>query len=313
VSVSGVLVGSALAVLERPRWLVLALAAFLVRGGVLLLLIPIVQAPTTAALANVFGPTLVGFVFGGVSPGFLVLVESGVAVLVAWLVLGGLAGAAIDLALVREAVASEEFGGDGLDLGDRRSGGAGPGRVLVARLIAHLPTAAAVALGVGLLVDAAYQELIHPGDPTLSVPIRVVLRVPWVVVALAGTWLLGEAAGGLAARNLAGGASLPRSLLLAVRGLLRPAGLAVLVLTDVAVIGTAAIGWVILAFAFDAVRTGVLGGASLGGLVAGFILLSVAWFAAAWLLSLATAWRTTAWTFVVEPDPAPRTNEPGLT
>ncbi|MBI3747180.1 MAG: hypothetical protein HY264_11785 [Chloroflexi bacterium] len=222
---SGIVVGSALAVLEHPRWLVLALAAFLVRGGALLLLAPTVQAPTTAAMANLFGPTLVGFVFGGVSPGFLVLVGSAAAAVVGWLVLGGLAGAAIDLALIREALAFDELGRDdlddlgslgvpdrraGSDVDDRRPGGPGPGRVLVARLVAHLPTAAAVALGAAPLVDAAYQELIHPGDPTLSVPVRVVLRVPWVVVALAGTWLQGEAVGGLAARHLAGGAGLPR-------------------------------------------------------------------------------------------------------
>ena len=108
-SLIGVVVGSALAVLERPRWLALSLAGFIVRGGLLVLLIPLVDAPTTAALANLFGPTLVGFLFGGVSPSFLVLVGSVIAGLAAWLILGGLAGAALDLELIRDAARAEDL------------------------------------------------------------------------------------------------------------------------------------------------------------------------------------------------------------
>lgn len=306
-SLIGVVAGSALAVLERPRWLFLALAGFLVRGGVLLLLLPIVQVPTTAAMANLFGPTLVGFVFGGVSASFLVLVGSALAALLAWLLLGGLAGAAIDLALVREVAAAEDLE----DALPPATGGPGP--ALVARLLAHLPTLAVVAVGAGPLVDAAYQELIHPGDPTLSVPVRVVLRVPEVVGALVAAWLLGEAVGGLAARHEAWGAGVWRSLFLALRSLLHPVGLAVLVFTDVVVAATATIAWLLLAFAFEEVRTGVREGLTAGGLVFGFALLSIAWFGAAWLLSLATAWRAAAWTFTVAREAIPRTIEPGTT
>lgn len=304
-SLIGVVVGSALAVLEHPRWLVLALAGFLVRGGVLLLLLPIIQAPTTAAMANLFGPTLVGFVFGGVSSSFLILVGSAVAVLLVWLILGGLAGAAIDLALIREAAAAEDLEGT------MSPASGGPGRALMARLLAHLPTLAVIAVGAGPLVDAAYQELIHPGDPTLSVPVRVVLRVPEVVGALVAAWILGEVVGGLATRHQAWGAGLGRSLLLALRSLVHPVGLVVLVLTSAAVAATASLGWLVLAFAFEEVRTGVREGLTTGGLVFGFALLSISWFGAAWLLSLATAWRSVAWTFAVGRGAPPRTIDGG--
>ena len=303
-SVIRVVFGSALAVLEHPRWLVISLAGFLVRGGVLLLLVAIVQLPTTAAIANIFGPTLVGFVFGGVSEGFLVLVGSAVGVLAAWLILGGLAGAIVDLGLIRSAASSEDL--DGIF----EPGSSRPWAATVARLLAHLPTAAVVAVGASPLVDATYQELIHPGDPTISVPVRVIMRVPLVVGGLVIAWLLGETVGGLAARHLAWGASLRRALLRAVWSLIQPVGLLVLVVTTSAVVGAAALGWVALALAYELMRLVVRQGQPAPVLVVGFVLLSMAWFGAIWILSLATAWRSTAWTYAVARHLRPRTIAP---
>ena len=62
------LAGSLLVTLARPSTWVLALAAFLLRGGLLVFVIPIVVIPTPAGLADVVGPLLISFVFGGVSP-----------------------------------------------------------------------------------------------------------------------------------------------------------------------------------------------------------------------------------------------------
>ena len=300
-SVIGVVFGSALAVLEHPRWLLLSLAGFLVRGGVLLLMVAIVQVPTTAAVANLFGPALVGFVFGGVSPGFLVLVGSAIGLLVASLILGGLAGAIVDLGMIRGAAGTEELEGI------TEPGSSGPGAAALARLLAHVPTAAVVAIGASPLVDAAYQELIHPGDPTLSVPVRVILRVPVVVGSLAAAWLFGETVGGAAERYLAWGSSLPRALLRGVWSLVQPVGLLVLVVTTVAVAGAAALGWVALALAYELMRLVVRQSQPAPVLLVGFVLLSMAWFGAAWILSLATAWRSTAWTFAVARRVGPRT------
>ena len=100
------------------------------------LLLPLIPLPSTAALANALGPTLVGFVFGGPSVPFLILVGSTVAVTVLWFVLSGVVGAAIDLALIREAAAED-------DLEDRAQPMAGRSwRVIAVRWLAHVPTAA---------------------------------------------------------------------------------------------------------------------------------------------------------------------------
>ena len=55
------MLGALLSTLARPRWWAMSLAAFLVRGGVLLILLPIVALPSIAGLAAAFGQALVGF------------------------------------------------------------------------------------------------------------------------------------------------------------------------------------------------------------------------------------------------------------
>lgn len=295
---------SLLATLTRPAWWVLALAAFLVRGGVLVLLLPIVQLPTVAGLANALGPALVGFVFGGPSVEFLVVVGTITAVTIAWVVVGGLLGGALDLALVRGAANEEE-------LDDRpapRSVGAG--RAFAARLVGHAPTAVVVAWGAVRLVDAAYQELIRPGDPALPVAVRVALRIPEIVAGLVAAWALGEAIGGLAVRHLAWGASLPGALAKAVRSLLRPSGIATLVVTN----GVLAV--VILTMsnatglAWSHLRVVLLDGATIPDIWLALLLFSLTWIAGLWLLSLAVAWRGAAWTFEVARHLPVRTSEP---
>jgi hypothetical protein len=292
-AVTGSALDAALDVLEHPRWIALAAAGFLVRGGFLVLLLPIVPIPTTAGLANLVGPTLVGFVFGGVSPTFLILVLTAAGGLVAWLVLGAYVGGAIDLGLIREAALSE-------DRASTLSGaGPAPATAAIARLGAHLPTLAAIVVGAAPLVDAAYQELIHPGDPTLSVPIRVVLRVPGVVGMLLIAWALGEAIGGLALRHLALGARMPGAWLRAVRTLVHPIALVVLLATDAVVLVAAGLGWLLLGASYDLIRSLAGGGEAAVVLVLGIGVVTIAVLATIWLLGVATAWRSAAWTRLV--------------
>ena len=204
---------SARAVLANRRWALLSLAAFLVRGGLLVLLVPLIPLPTTAALANAFGPALVGFVFGGVSVSFLILVGSIVGALAAWLLLGGLVGAALDLEMVR---AVPDHDGRSI-MGSAMRGQTW--RAFVLRLVGHAPTAVAAVWGAATLVGAAYTELISPGDPTIPVALRVILRAPAVVAVLISAWVLGEAVGGAAVRHLAWGSGLRSSLMRMVHSL----------------------------------------------------------------------------------------------
>ncbi|MBA3876938.1 MAG: hypothetical protein C0498_08380 [Anaerolinea sp.] len=292
-SPAGALAAALLASLSRPAWWVLALAAFLVRGGVLIVLLPIVQLPTAAGLANAFGPALVGFVFGGPSVSFLIAVGTIATATLAWVVAGGLLGGSLDLVLVRGAAADEEME----DRPRPRSGDAG--RAFAVRIVAHMPTVMVLGWGSVRLVDAAYQELIRPGDPALPVAVRVALRIPEIVVGLAAAWTLGEALGGLAVRHLAWGASLPGALVRAVRSLARPSGVATFVVTN------GALAFVIFAtatavgIAWNHLRVVLVDGGTGAQIRVALILFSLTWTAGLWLLSLAVAWRATAWTFEV--------------
>jgi ABC-type molybdate transport system permease subunit len=61
----GSLVAALLATLVHPRWWLLALAGFLVRGGVLIVLLPIVAPPTVAGLLSFLAPSLIGQIISG--------------------------------------------------------------------------------------------------------------------------------------------------------------------------------------------------------------------------------------------------------
>jgi hypothetical protein len=293
VSLAGSLAASLLATLSRPAWWAMALAAFLARGGILVVLLPIVTLPTVAGLANAFGPALVGFVFGGPSPTFVLAVASLAVALLVWVVAGGLLGGGLDLALVRDAARDEE-----LEAGVApRSGG--PGRAFVVRVIAHLPTTAAAALGAVRLVEASYTELIHPGAPSIPVVVRIALRIPEVVALLAATWLVGEALGGLAVRHLAWGASVPSAIGRAIRSLVRPSALATLVVTDGVLAAVVAGSATAAGIAWDHLRVVLMDGGPASEVRLALIVFSLTWAAGLWLISLAVAWRSTAWTFEV--------------
>jgi hypothetical protein len=292
-SLAGSLAAALLATLSRPAWWAMALGAFLVRGGVLVVYVPIVALPTVAGLANAFGPTLVGFVFGGPSAAFIAAVASTAIVSIAWLVVGGLLGAGLDLALVRDAARDEELEGGS----EPRSGG--PGRAFAVRMLAHLPTGAAIAIGSVRLVEASYAELIRPGDAALPVALRVALRIPEIVALLAATWLVGEAVGGLAVRHLAWGGSVVGSLGRAVRSLLRPTGLATLILTNGVLAGVIAGSAAAAAITWDRLRVVLTDGATENEIRLALLVFSLTWIAGLWLISLAVTWRSTAWTFEV--------------
>jgi len=303
-SLAGSLAASLLATLTRPAWWAMALAGFLVRGGILVLLLPIVALPTVAGLANAFGPTLVGFVFGGPSPSFLVTLASIALATLAWLVIGGLLGGGLDLALVRDAARDEELEG----VRSPRSGG--PGRAFVVRVVAHLPTGAVIAFGAVRLVEASYDELIRPGSPSIPVAIRVALRIPEIVALLAAALVIGEALGGLAVRHLAWGASVPPALGRAIRSLVRPSALATLVLTNGALAAVIVGSATAAGIAWDHLRVVLVDGGTGTEVRLALVVFSLAWTAGLWLTSLAVAWRSVAWTFEVARHLPARTIEP---
>jgi len=281
-----------LAALGRPRWWTLALAAFLVRGGWLVLLLPIVSLPTPAGVANLVAPTLVGFVFGGASASFVQLVAIALLAFLAWLVAGGLLGAWLDLVLVREVAGDDE-----LDV-------ALPARrrlepdALALRLFAHVPTAALVVWAAARAVPATYAELVSPGDPAIPILLRVLGRMPEAAFLLVAGWAVGEAVGGLAVRRLANGAGLRAAIADAWLDLLRrPTTLATFIVTNVGLGAVIVLGAAVATVAWTGLRIVIVDGGTAAEVRLALIVFSAAWLAGAWLLAIATAWRQVAYTF----------------
>ena len=291
------LAGSLLVTLARPSTWVLALAAFLVRGGLLVFLIPIVVIPTPAGLADVVGPLLISFVFGGVSPAFVAVVATVLIVFLVWLIGGGLLAATAEADLIRVVATDED-----VTTGTPLPGGVGDGRIaariLAARLIAMLPFGAALAFGTATIVAATYRELTLPGDAVTPIAWRVLRSVPLTMALVVATWLLGEIVGGLAARRVvlerrSAGGGIRRALTGAVRHPVRTAVVfavpsAGLLLAVVPSVAAASAAW-------HAVQVGLSTGDPLLTVtsVAAFVAL---WFGGLVLAGVVCAWRHAAWT-----------------
>jgi hypothetical protein len=279
-------------VLERPRMWPLALAAFLVRGGIVVLVVPIVVLPTPTGLSNMFAGVIVDVVLGGTS---LVLLVAGFAVatgIVAWIVVAGLAGARIDLELVAEALADD----------DATDPPAIPGSLawsaLSARIVAFGPLALALAFGFGRIVDASYGELLAPSELATPLVLRILLRVPDAIGLILLTWVGGEVVGGLAVRALAAGAgSVVRALGTAGAIVLRRpfAVLGTTVVTDLAVVAVLAPALVGAAIAWD--RLGVVMALRTEPSLFVLVVFVGLWLGGLVLAAPALAWRQAAWTF----------------
>ena len=157
----GSLLAAALATLAHPRWWVVALAGFLVRGGFVILLLPIVVPPTIAGVMSQLAPTVVGQVIvGGPNTPVFVLtgILTGAVVLFSWI--AGTLGATFDAWLVTEAVEDEELS---LDLPVPTETPPGLG---TARLGPHLLTALVFAVAAVRIFQVVYSEATSPGAPT---------------------------------------------------------------------------------------------------------------------------------------------------
>jgi hypothetical protein len=304
-SLGGTLATALLVTLARPSSWVLALAGFLARGGIVVVLLPIVIVPSPVGLADIVAPTLLEFVFGGVSVGFIALIAVALAAILAWLIGGGLIAAAAEVELALMVATDDESAGgpdvsrpgvETVDSAPRRHPVLG---ALAIRLAGQLPLFAVVAWGLPRIVAATYRELTIPGAVTVPIVWRVIGAVPEVVGALVLAWLLGEIVGGIAVRRLAldghGVAdSLGRAIVRIVRSPRRTLTLAVLpavVLALVLVPAAAASG-----AAWHAVDVTMRDGAP--PLTRGFALIALSglWLGGLALTGVVCAWRQAVWT-----------------
>jgi hypothetical protein len=302
-TVGATLVASLLVTLARPATWPLGLATFLIRGGFVLVLAPIVVLPTAIELGNLLAPLLTTLLFRGITLSVALLQVAGGVGFLVWLFGGGLVAAAVESEVVRRVAADDEAWG---------VAGRPPGfetaphparRALLVRLIAYLPLLL-VALPWGLyrFVFVGYHELTAPSDVAVPLAIRIVVGAPEAVALLVATWLVGETIGALAARRvILAGDGVRRALGWAIarfaRRAWRSAALSVvplvplgLVLVIVGMAGSAT---------WDALRAALSFGADL--LVALVLLLVlVALFAGGLLLiGVASAWRAAVWTVEV--------------
>ena len=289
------MLGGALGALSAPAAWPVALAGFLARGGLVLFLVPIIVLPTPAGVANVVAPWLVPFVFGQVSVEVVAIIAVTTGAAVGWVVAGGILGAWADVTLFRDAAANEELG--------FRSVVPPPGRRLVVhafaiRLIAHAPLALGLAWGAARIGQAGYRELVNPLEVVSPLAVRIISAVPDAVALVLLTWLVGEAAGGLAARHFVlGGASPVRSLREGYLDLVRyPSSLATLVLTTLGLLGTLGPSVVAAGVGWSWARVMLLGGALPPEAVASTVLFVILWLGGLALAAGVAAWRSYAWT-----------------
>ena len=297
------MLSAAVATLGRPDWWAMALAAFLVRGGLLLIIVPIVALPTVAGLITAFAPFVETLVLGrpsieGVIVGSLVL-----GAIAAALAGAGLAGSWLDLALVREAVRDDE-----LELGWTPDRGSSDQSLMI-RLVAHLPTMASLTYAAVRLISVSYEELTRPGETGgVGVVDRVIARAPDALIVVAVAWLFAEAIGALAARRVARGARAAPAIVASARQVLAPRGLATLALTTTILVAFLVPFLLATGRAWQHLRTYLHDGAdklpiadtvSLGAAV---VVLVGTWVLGLIVIGAALAWRATAWTAELPPD-----------
>lgn len=306
----GVALGRGLLVtLATPPTWPLALAAFLLRGGIILLIIPIVVIPTPVGLGIAFGPTLTAIALGQLP--LEAVVSAGLAglTIVVWLFGGGWLAAALEAE--GAGLAAAEIDGDppGGRAGLMVPGsGSVAGRILAARLVAVIPLVLVIAWASFRLVLTTYNELTSPHDVTTPIVLRVLAASPEVIVAIVVAWMAGEIVGAIAARRIAlAGDGVARALIGAVGESLRhplsvlarfwvPTLVLGLVVVPTAVASAAA--WSATADALaeggDPIRTFVSVVALVFLFTIGLVLLGVvcAWRAAIWTIAEAVRQRT---------------------
>jgi hypothetical protein len=289
----------------RPRWWAMALAAFLIRGGILVVLLPLVSLPSAPSMATLLAPAVEALAIGRQSFETSLLGTALIAIVLGVLAIALFTGTWLDNALAREAQGAAEL--------DLRVPDVAPSawRTLGIRVLAHLPTLVVLGYAAVRLVIVTYQELLSPGDPLVPLALRVLARAPDAVLLVGVVWLIGEAIGGLAARRAAEGEAVGRSMRGAIRDMLHRRGAATFVVTDAAVVGAVLLLIAVVGRAADHVRAYLFDRVDDVSLAAALLLLVTTWGLALALLGAALAWRSTAWTIEVAPR-RPLATEPVL-
>jgi hypothetical protein len=305
VTTRGSTLAALLAALGRPSWWILALAGFLVRGGIILFVFAIVSLPSPLALSNVFGPIVTQLYFGGLEPSTVALIVTSAVVVVSWVVAGSWLAAAMEVALIREA--EQAAADEGLPVRPMRPMRSA-GRLLISRsaaahLVALVALAVTIAIGSVQIYAVTYRELVNPSD-TGPIVFRVIQGAAVPLAAIAIVWILCEIVGGMAVRRIVlDRASVLGAVLRSAFDLVRrPAGglLAPVVTTAILLVDLGAVLAMVL-IVWTQVRDRLVHGSD-EPLPTGLALvtLGAAWCLALLVTGLIDAWRSAAMTFEAE-------------
>ncbi|HET7727518.1 MAG TPA: hypothetical protein VFK54_09355 [Candidatus Limnocylindrales bacterium] len=297
-----VLLGALVVAFVRPAAWPVALAGFLGRGGVLLLLLPVLVIPTPTGIANAVGGPVSSFLFGSPSPALLALLAVGMAATLALVVAGAVVAGWSERSGILQALRVAADEGFVPASHARLTGGGSLASLAGLRLLGLVPPLVALLLSAPTLYDAFYRELVLPDELRSPLALRVLRDVPGTVLTVAAAWLVADAATSLAIRRH----------VLEGRGVVASwaAGWLGLVRRPIRVVGTA--------LATVALTIGLVGPALVAGSLAWLrardllredrdalaIVVAVLLFVALWLGGLllagvAATFRGAAWTFEV--------------
>lgn len=291
---------------------IVALAGFLVRGGILVLALPAVVLPSVIGLAGATGVDAFG-IDGRPTALLIGIVFVGVVGVVVWLAVASFVGSLIDVWLIEAAL-----DGAGTPV---REGRPLPRTGLLIDMISvrgfcFLPLAGALAWASSRIYSAAYAELTTPTNLVTPLPVRVIESAADAVVVVFVAWLVTETIAAIAVRRMVladhgVGRSIGGAIVQVVRRPLSTAGTVVttagvtLVATVLAVAATAtAFDWCRVAARNEQPIAITLGLNPLSTtrdfrpvvFVLTALVLAMAWVAAAALSGMASAWRSAAWT-----------------
>ena len=281
---------------------VLALAGFLVRGGIVVVALPAVVLPSFLGLAAVFGANAFGI--DGRPTAWLVEagLVAGVAI-VTWLLGAVILGSIVDVWLVRAAAARDPRAVDRpqtlpsfwlvMDMAAMRA-------------VCLLPLGAAAWVAVQPIYQAAYDELTMPTNLSDPLLLRAAAKALLPLLGIFAAWLVTETLAAIGVRRLVMGAgfldAIGGAILQVVR---RPLStlLTLALTTSVSILGVA-ISTLATAVAFglclDAARlpADYVGSQILVPIVFALtaILLSIAWGCSLGIAAITSAWRSAAWT-----------------
>lgn len=287
---------------SRPRLWVFALLAFLARGGLVALVIPMLVLPSFVGISNTVGPTSV--TAAGPTPRLVAMIATWLAIGLAAIGVGTLIAAAAEVALHRATVVAWP-GRAGSGFPHVATTATVPSargamlRVAAVRLVLLLPVAAALVAAATAWIQVGYRELSLPTDLAVPLPVRVIAGAPLEGAVAGVAWLTAEVLGGLAARRISlHGASVAAALRGGI-GDVAHAPVSALLTVAVAIGGTLVIlvpaVWVVGA-AWDRARIAVVGGTDPAAVIAATLVLVAAWAGCLVVAGATAGWRSVLWT-----------------